>query len=95
MGSCELCPGLEIPLQSGTINMTNRHISKRGFASLRRTGYEIMQCVKITQPANDDAVYKFMLKKEAEGKSKKVAKIAAFNKFLRIYFARVRALYSV
>lgn len=82
------------PYQSGTINITNRHISKRGSSSLRRTGYEIMQCIKINKPTQDDAVYRFMLKKEAEGKPKKVAKIAAFNKFLRIYFARVSALYS-
>lgn len=83
------------PYQSGKINITNRHISKRGSSSLRRTGYEIMQCIKITKPIHDDAVYTFMLKKESEGKPKKVAKIAAFNKFLRIYYARVTAIYFV
>ena len=31
-----------------------------------------------------------MLKKEAEGKPPKAAKIAALNKFLGIYFARVK-----
>jgi transposase len=81
------------PYQSGTINMTNRHISKRGSSHLRRTGYEIMQCLKINGANSDDAVYRFMLKKESEGKPKKLAKIAAFNKFLRIYYARVSALY--
>lgn len=83
------------PYQSGKINMTNRHISKRGSSSLRRTGYEIMQCLKMAKPTHDDAAYAFMLKEESEGKPKKVAKIAAFNKFLRIYYARVRAIYSV
>lgn len=83
------------PYQSGSINMTNRHISKRGSSYLRRTGYEIMQCIKITKPTQDDAVYRFMLKKESEGKPKKSAKIAAFNKFLRIYYARVSDVYSV
>ncbi|MEL7624967.1 MAG: IS110 family transposase [Clostridiales bacterium] len=82
------------PYQSGSIKMTNRSISKRGSSSLRRTGYEIMQCIKMNKPAQDDAVYRFMLKKEAEGKAKKVAKIAALNKFLRIYYARVSAVYS-
>lgn len=82
------------PYQSGTINMINRHISKRGSSHLRRTGYEIMQCLKINGTKCDDAVYQFMLKKESEGKPKKLAKIAAFNKFLRIYYARVRPLYS-
>lgn len=82
------------PYQSGKINITNRHISKRGSSSLRRTGYEIMQCIKINKPTRDDAVYRFMLKKESEGKAKKSAKIAALNKFLRIYYARVNAIYS-
>lgn len=87
--------GIDAPAyQSGNLTMTNRHISKRGSSSLRRTGYEIMQCIKINKPTLDDAVYRFMLKKEAEGKSKKAAKIAALNKFLRIYYARVKQLYS-
>jgi hypothetical protein len=34
-----------------------------------------------------------MIKKEAEGKAKKVDKIAAFNKFLRIYYARLKEIY--
>jgi len=37
----------------------------------------------------DASVYDYMLKKEAEGKSKMVAKVAAMNKFLGIYYARV------
>lgn len=36
----------------------------------------------------------YMLKKEDEGKPLKVAKIAALNKFLRIYFARVKEIYK-
>ena len=35
-----------------------------------------------------------MKKKEAEGKSKKQAKIAGLNKFLRIYYARVMEVYQ-
>lgn len=46
------------------------------------------------KPTNDTAVYDFLLKKEAEGKPPRVAKIAALNKFLRIYYARVKELYS-
>jgi len=34
-----------------------------------------------------------MLKKEAEGKAKMVAKVAVMNKFLRIYYARVLEIY--
>ncbi len=77
------------PYQSGTFSATQRKISKRGSALLRKTGYEIMQCLKRLKPA-DSRVYQFMIKKENEGKPKKVAKIAALNKFLRIYYARVR-----
>ena len=51
-----------------------------------------MKCLKAIQPVKDAAVYQYMLKKEAEGKAKKVAKIAALNKFLRIYYARVMEL---
>lgn len=54
-----------------------------------------MRCVKANGRAeNDSAVYDFMIKKESEGKAKKVAKIAALNKFLRIYYARVMEVYS-
>lgn len=81
------------PFQSGSFYGTNRHISKRGSSYLRKTGYEIMQSIKRIKPKND-AVYDFILKKEMEGKPKKVAKIAGLNKFLRIYYARVFDLYS-
>ena len=53
-----------------------------------------MRCVKSNGGTRDTAVYDFMLKKEDEGKAKKVAKIAALNKFLRIYYARVMEVYS-
>ena len=33
-------------------------------------------------------------KKEKEGKSKRAAKIAGLNKFLRIYYARVMEVYQ-
>lgn len=49
------------PYQSGKINITSRHISKRCSSSLRRTGYEIVQCIKINKPSQDN-VYTFMLK---------------------------------
>jgi len=82
------------PFQSGKFAATKRSISKRGSASLRKTGYEIMMYIKMSKPTEDDAVYQYMLKKETEGKPKKVAKIAALNKFLRIYYARVKEVYT-
>lgn len=82
------------PYQSGQFEGTNRHISKRGSKSLRKCGYEVMMAVKSSKPKEDNAVYEYMLKKEAEGKNKKLVKIAGFNKFLRIYYARVMEVYQ-
>jgi transposase len=81
------------PYQSGQFIGTNRHISKRGSSLLRKIGYETMRCLKTTKDV-DDLVYKFMIKKETEGKPKKVAKMAGLNKFLRIYYARVKEAYQ-
>ena len=83
------------PYESGKLIGTNRHITKRGSATLRKIGYETMRCVKANgRPAEDPAVYDFMIKKESEGMAKKAAKIAALNKFLRIYYARVMEVYA-
>lgn len=82
------------PYESGSFIASQRSISKRGAPELRKTGYEVMKALKATKPTQDAAVYEFMLKKESEGKHKKVAKIAGLNKFLRIYYARVMEVYS-
>mgnify|MGYP003466217533 FL=1 len=81
------------PYESGKFVGTNRNISKRGSSTLRKIGYEIMHSLKVSKPSEDSAVYDFIIKKENEGKPKRVAKIAGLNKFLRIYYARVMALY--
>lgn len=81
------------PYQSGQFTAQNRRISKRGSAYLRKIGYEVMQSLKTHGTPADDSVYQFILKKELEGKSKKAAKIAGLNKFLRIYYARVMEVY--
>ena len=83
------------PYQSGHFVSTNRSISKRGSPLIRKTGYEVMRSLKAHEMPEDDAVYRFILKKELEGKPKKVAKIAGLNKFLRIYYARVMEVYSI
>ena len=82
------------PYQSGKFVGTERKISKRGSAALRKVGYEVMRCLKTMDRPEDGIVYDYILKKESEGKPKKVAKIAGLNKFLRIYYARVMELYS-
>ena len=81
------------PYQSGQFESRNRHISKRGNPALRKACFEVMQALKLTKP-QDDPVYLFMAKKEQEGKPYNVAKMAAVNKFLRIYYARVMELYK-
>ena len=81
------------PYQSGKFVGTERHISKRGSSNLRKVGFETMTCVRRLKPEND-AVYQFIQKKIDEGKPSKVAKIAGFNKFLRIYYARVMEVYQ-
>ncbi|TYC87653.1 IS110 family transposase [Acetobacterium wieringae] len=82
------------PYQSGQFVGTNRKISKRGSSTLRKIGYETMRILKTHRAPEDSAVYWYILKKEAEGKAKRVAKIAGLNKFLRIYYARVKEVYQ-
>ena len=73
---------------------SRRRITKRGSSTLRKVGYEVMRVLKSHYAPKDDAVYNYILKKESEGKSKKHAKIAGLNKFLRIYYARVMEVYQ-
>lgn len=82
------------PYQSGQFTSMKRSISKRGSAILRKTAFEVMKCLKTHKP-QDDAVYQFIMKKENEGKPSKVAKIAGVNKFLRIYYARLKEMYQI
>ena len=62
--------------------------------NLRKCGYEVMMALKSSKPTEDNAVYEYMLRKEAEGKNKKLVKIAGLNKFLRIYYARVMEVHQ-
>ena len=81
------------PYQSGAFNATERHISKRGNSYLRKTGYEIMQCL-IQHKHVGSPVYDFIQKKRSEGKCGKEAMIAGLNKFLRIYYGKVTEVYD-
>ncbi len=80
------------PYQSGKYEATNRHISKRGNKYLRKTGFEVMQSIKSFCRV-DCEVYDYIVKKEAEGKCKKTAKIAGLNKFLRQYYGILKKKY--
>lgn len=87
--------GIDVPpFQSGQFVATNRRITKRGNKHLRKVGYEAMKSLKTVKPTKDNAVYLFIIKKEAEGKGSITAKIAGLNKFLRIYYARVMGVYK-
>ena len=78
------------PNQSGKFNANSRSISKRGSPSLRRTLFLVMGIYLQRAPANEP-VYQFMCRKRAEGKPYKVYMMASANKFLRVYYATVKA----
>ena len=76
------------PYQSGKIDIKSRRISKRGSPHLRRTLFLVVKaCLKKSPP--DEPVFQFLDKKRAEGKPYMVYMMAAANKFLRIYYAKV------
>ena len=79
------------PNDSGKIVGNDSGISKVGSAVLRRTLFLIMTVILKTQP-QDEPVFQFMNKKRSEGKPYKVYMMASANKFLRIYYARVKAV---
>lgn len=76
------------PFQSGNLDVKSRNISKRGSSAIRKTLFQIMTVIIQNQPL-DEPVYQFLDKKRSERKPYKVYMIAAANKFLRIYYARV------
>ena len=75
--------------QSGTYEQKSVHTSKRGSSSLRKTLFQVMDALIKTKP-QDDAVYQFLDKKRAQGKPYYVYMTAGANKFLRIYYGRVK-----
>ena len=77
------------PYQSGAYENHNRHISKRGSTDLRRVLFLIVSVIYEKQNSNDP-VFQFMYRKRSEGKPYYVYIVAGCNKFLRIYYARVK-----
>jgi transposase len=82
--------GIEPPEnQSGAYNQRSRRISKQGPPQLRKTLFQVMRCVlQLSNP--DEDTFRFIDRKRTEGKPFKVYMIAGANKFLRIYYARVK-----
>ena len=79
------------PYQSGQLDVTSRHISKRGSAALRKVLFQITEVFILNKP-EVEPVYQFIDKKRAEGKHYYSYRIAAANKFLRIYYAKVNQI---
>ena len=75
--------------QSGNHDAKSNRTSKSGPPELRKALFLVMDCLLKTQP-QDDPVYRFMDKKRAEGKPYLVYMTAGTNKFLRIYYGRVK-----
>ena len=63
--------------------------TKKGSPYLRKTLFQIMDGL-IKRSPSDDPVYAFMDKKRAQGKPYYVYMTAGANKFLRIYYGRVK-----
>ena len=75
--------------QSGGHAAKSVPTSKSGPPELRKALFLVMNHLIQTKPL-DDPVYQFMDKKRAEGKPYLVYMTAGANKFLRIYYGRVR-----
>ena len=75
--------------QSGKHEAQSNPTTKRGSPHLRKTLYQVV-CTYLKKSPPDEAVYQFLDKKRSEGKPYFVYMTAGANKFLRIYYARVK-----
>jgi hypothetical protein len=80
--------------ESGKHKPNSSSTTKRGSPHLRKTLFQVVSTYLKKSPA-DEAVYQFLDKKRSEGKPFYVYMTAASNKFLRIYFARVKECFIV
>ena len=79
--------------ESGSYEQKSVPTSKRGSADLRKTLFQVMDVLIKTMPP-DDPVYQFLDKKRSQGKPYYVYMTAGANKFLRIYYGRVKEYLS-
>ena len=80
--------------ESGSYQRQSNPASKRGSSHLRKTLFQVVDTYLKKSPV-DEPVYQFLNKKRAEGKPYYVYMTAAANKFLRIYYARVKEYLNV
>ena len=78
-----------MPNQSGIKNVRSNRSSKRGSPYLRKSLFNLMSVLLKLAPS-DEPVYQFLDRKRAEGKPFFVYMTAGANKFLRIYYGKVR-----
>ena len=78
---------------SGSYSQKSVRTSKRGSAPLRKTLFQVMDSLIKAMP-QDDPVYEFMNKKRSQGKPYYVYMTAGANKFLRVYYGRVKEYLS-
>jgi transposase len=75
--------------QSGSYEAKSTPASKRGSPELRKTLFLVMDVLVKNAPL-DDAVFQFIDKKRTEGKPYYVYMTAGANKFLRVYYGKVK-----
>jgi transposase len=78
------------PDDSGQVVGKHKKMTKVGSSALRRTLFLVMS-IYLQRSPKDQPVFQFMNRKRAEGKPYKVYMMASANKFLRIYYATVKA----
>lgn len=76
--------------QSGKYEAKSGKSSKRGSPHLRKTLFQVASTHLKRKPV-DEPVFQFLDRKRAEGKHFYVYMTAASNKFLRIYYAKIKA----
>lgn len=76
--------------QSGEYQQKSVPASKKGSSHLRKTLFQVMSAHLRKSPP-DEPVFQFLNRKRSEGKGYYVYMTAGANKFLRIYYAKVKA----
>ena len=74
--------------QSGTYEQKSVKTSKKGSSHLRKTLFQVVSTYLKQKP--DDPIFHFLDRKRAEGKPYYAYMTAAENKFLHVYYARVK-----
>ena len=78
-----------MPNQSGAKDSRSNRSSKRGSPYLRKTLFNVMTALLENAPSGEH-IYQFLARKRAEGKPYFVYMTAGANKFLRIYYGKMR-----